>query len=127
MPRLNDDDWKKGRKMEFRFNQKFLPDFTPPQKIIAEQFARRVADILFQQLSDDGEKIVSISHDLKEEPGGAKYEGKIIIEDIVRCKDCKYSEHWRRDERMCSLWDDAWVFDDGFCNHAERRTDERSD
>lgn len=43
---------------------------------------------------------------------------------VVRCKDCKYSEHWRRDERMCSLWNDAWVFDDGFCNHAKRRTDE---
>ena len=46
------------------------------------------------------------------------------IVEVVRCKDCKYSEHYRRDERMCSLWDDAWVFDDGFCNHAKRRTDD---
>ena len=76
--------------MEFRFNQKFLPDFTPPQKIIDEQFAKSVADVLFQQLSDGDEKIVSISHDLKEELGGAKYEGKIFIEDIVRCKHCKH-------------------------------------
>ena len=45
---------------------------------------------------------------------------------IIRCKDCKNSEHWYRDRRICFLWseDGVSVFDDGFCSYAERRTDE---
>lgn len=123
MPRLNDADWKKEGKIEFRFNQKFLPDFIPPQRIIDEQFAKSVADILFQQLSDGGEKILSISHDLEEEPGGAKYEGKITIEDIVRCKDCKHCEVYGNGYNsrctLGNLMDDVF----GFCSDAERGTD----
>jgi hypothetical protein len=43
--------------------------------------------------------------------------------EITRCKDCKNSEHWYRDRRRCFLWseDGVTVFDDGFCNYAERR------
>ena len=46
--------------------------------------------------------------------------------EIIRCKDCKNSEHWYRDRRRCFLWseDGVSVFDDGFCNYAERRQDE---
>ena len=45
--------------------------------------------------------------------------------EIIRCKDCKNSEHWYRDRRRCFLWneDGVSVFDSGFCNYAERRTD----
>lgn len=45
--------------------------------------------------------------------------------EIIRCNDCKHSEHWYRDRRRCFLWseDGVSVFDDGFCNYAERRTD----
>ena len=45
--------------------------------------------------------------------------------EIIRCKDCKHSEHWYRDRRRCFLWseDGISVFDDGFCNYAERRYD----
>ena len=41
----------------------------------------------------------------------------------ILCKDCKHSEHWYRDKRRCFLWaeDGIDVFDDGFCNYAERR------
>lgn len=47
--------------------------------------------------------------------------------EIVVCKDCKNSEHWYRDRRRCFLWseDGVSVFDDGFCNYAERRTDDQ--
>lgn len=42
---------------------------------------------------------------------------------IIRCKDCKNSEHWYRDKRRCFLWaeDGIGVFDDGFCSYAERK------
>lgn len=46
--------------------------------------------------------------------------------EIIRCKDCKNSEHWYRDRRRCFLWSEEGisVFNDGFCNYAERRQDE---
>ena len=42
---------------------------------------------------------------------------------VIRCKDCKHSEPWYADKRRCFLWseDGIDVFNDGFCNYAERR------
>ena len=41
---------------------------------------------------------------------------------VVRCKDCKYSEHWYKDKRRCFLWHEVGigVFADGFCSYGER-------
>ena len=46
-------------------------------------------------------------------------------QEIILCKDCKHSEHWYRDKCRCFLWAENGidVFDDGFCNYAERRQD----
>ena len=53
-----------------------------------------------------------------------------IIEDlpyvqskIIRCKDCKYCEHWYADKGRCFLWHEGGidVFEDGFCNYAESK------
>ena len=43
--------------------------------------------------------------------------------EIIRCKDCKHSEHWYRDKARCFLWVECGidVWEDGFCNYAERR------
>ncbi len=43
--------------------------------------------------------------------------------ELIRCRDCKHSEHWYADKRRCFLWSDAGidVFNDGFCNYAERK------
>ena len=48
--------------------------------------------------------------------------------EIIRCKDCKNSEHWYKDRRRCFLWseDGVSVWDNGYCNYAERRTDEQN-
>ena len=48
--------------------------------------------------------------------------------EIIRCKDCKHSEHWYRDKSRCFLWHEEGIdiFEDGFCNYAERRTDEQT-
>lgn len=45
--------------------------------------------------------------------------------DIIHCKDCKHSEHWYGDKSRCFLWHEEGidVFEDGFCNYAERRTE----
>ena len=44
--------------------------------------------------------------------------------EIIRCKECKHSEQWYRKCR-CFLWSETGigVFEDGFCNYAERRSD----
>ena len=43
--------------------------------------------------------------------------------DIIHCWECKHSEHWYSDRRRCFLWSEVGisVFNDGFCNYAERR------
>ena len=46
--------------------------------------------------------------------------------EIIRCAECKHSERWYRNKCRCFLWHETGidVFEDGFCNYAERRTDE---
>lgn len=46
--------------------------------------------------------------------------------EVVRCKDCKHSEHWYRDKRRCFLWNEEGidVFEDGYCSYGKRREDE---
>ena len=44
------------------------------------------------------------------------------VVEVVRCKDCKYAEHWYGDKFLCSLWNDkdrVSVFSDGFCSYGE--------
>lgn len=72
---------------------------------------------------------------LCDEPGDAyqfirNFPAADVVE-VVRCKDCKYSEHWYRDKRLCRLWYGEEkpsapidVFDDGFCNYGERRAND---
>lgn len=45
------------------------------------------------------------------------------VVEVVRCKNCKNSEHWYRDRRRCFLWSESGiaVFEDGFCNYGERK------
>ena len=46
-----------------------------------------------------------------------------MYDQVIRCKDCKNSDPWYADERRCFLWSENGisVFDDGFCNYAERK------
>lgn len=55
-------------------------------------------------------------------PGVLKQE---VVGEIVRCEECKHSEHWYKDKRRCFLWNEAGidVFEDGFCSYGERRED----
>ena len=36
---------------------------------------------------------------------------------VVRCKNCKYSEHWYSDKHTCYLWGEIGirVSEDGYC------------
>ena len=47
-------------------------------------------------------------------------------EAVVRCKDCKYAEHWYGDKARCFLWSENGidVFEDGYCNYGKRREDD---
>ena len=52
----------------------------------------------------------------------AKAEQPSAQPEIIRCRDCKYCEHWYADKGRCFLWSEVGidVFEDGFCNYAER-------
>ena len=43
--------------------------------------------------------------------------------EIIRCGECKHSEHWYRDKARCFLWHEEGidVFEDGYCNYAEQK------
>lgn len=47
----------------------------------------------------------------------------LALKGIVRCKECKHSEHWYGDKSRCFLWQETGigVFDNGFCNYGERK------
>ena len=47
----------------------------------------------------------------------------VATKPVIRCKDCKHSEHWYGDKSRCFLWHEEGidVFENGFCNYAERR------
>ena len=42
---------------------------------------------------------------------------------VIRCEDCRFSKPWYRDKHRCFLWSGTGidVFEDGFCNYAERK------
>ena len=42
--------------------------------------------------------------------------------EIIRCKECKYSDRWLN-ERRCFLGHETGmcVFDEGYCNYAKRK------
>lgn len=45
------------------------------------------------------------------------------VVEVVRCRDCKRSEHWYGDKRRCFLWheDGIDVFETGYCSYGERK------
>ena len=74
----------------------------------------------FAELSDDEyvELCESIINDIKKYLDAEKTQP-----EIIRCKNCKHSERWYGNRRRCFLWseDGNSVFDDGFCNYAEKK------
>lgn len=48
------------------------------------------------------------------------------IEEIVRCRDCDYYDHWEasgryKEKHVCGHWDCLEIKPDGFCAWAERK------
>ena len=69
------------------------------------------------------EYIVAITNDVNPD-AFERFENEYSPEqELVRCKDCEYSEHWYGDRSRCFLWADGGisVFDNGFCNYGKRR------
>lgn len=104
---------------------------------------RMMADLIDRQAAIDALKKISFSHwfecgeylseDTREIEIISSSKALETIEalpsaepETIHCKDCKHSEHWYSDRRRCFLWseDGISVFNDGFCNYAERREDE---
>lgn len=79
-------------------------------------------------------KIVDLSEDSINEIAEAvvrkikEQEQRQILDgvEIVRCEDCKYSEHWYGDKSRCFLWSKTGIdfFEDGYCSYGKRREDD---
>lgn len=93
------------------------------QQVATDTISRQAAIVAVEKESQvdgaygymDTKSIVDLLNDLPS-----------VQPEVIRCKDCKHSEFWYRDKRRCFLWHEEGidVFEDGFCNYAERRTDE---
>lgn len=48
---------------------------------------------------------------------------------VVRCKNCKHSDHWYGDHCICFLWNEigSVVFDNDYCSRGEQKEIEKSD
>ena len=91
-----------------------------------------IADLISRQAAIDAVERAKTVRSADREIYCAKINAQMNIQllpsaqlEIIHCKDCNNSEHWYRDRRRCFLWseDGVSVFDDGFCNYAERITD----
>ena len=53
-------------------------------------------------------------------------EAPIICENIVKCKNCEFSDYWYEKLR-CYLWayDGIDVLDDGFCNYGKEKEENK--
>ena len=99
---------------------------------VREQIGRDLANTLLDKI-EVGEKIVGLQEIKTEQIDlyRVKYSRYINVEDIVRCKDCKYSYNNDGEFSLyvgCPMFDD-WICDDegyteeGYCYKAERRTE----
>ena len=74
-------------------------------------------------MSNDNEYIVSLSDIIETQNYScdfmSRFEQKINLVPLVRCKDCK----WKQGS-ACVRFADVWTFSDDFCSRAERREDE---
>ena len=64
-----------------------------------------LADCIFTQIEDEGEKIVSLSDmKAKEIPNNycVEYKRYIIFEDLIRCKDCVFFNQYQGKGMFCT-------------------------
>ena len=91
---------------------------------IEEELAHKLADQLIKE-AIKGECIVRFTETRQREDfttGLIEFHKSVCVEEIVRCKDCRYYEE---NERWCFRLGLVGAFDKGnFCSHGERRTDE---
>ena len=85
-----------------------------------------IEKLAFNSCIDKRTKIMFVNADLLV---NEMYSLPPVQQEIVRCKDCKWSvEHYDTDGNVpywvCKNWDSG-TDADGFCHEAERRTDEQ--
>lgn len=98
-------------------------------RYIAWLVERDLADTIFEQL-ESGEKILTLDPCVTKfmpETMTTQWEQKLTVQDLVRCKDCKYARlTFDGSCKYCDIWfpDEAEYMDgDYYCASAERRTD----
>lgn len=59
----------------------------------------------------------------EEDKDNSEQKSILSNEEIIRCRDCKFCEHWYADKGLCSLWaeDGIDVFESGFCSYGKKK------
>ena len=103
------------------------PELTPR---IEEELVYRLTDPIVKE-AIKGECIVRFTEtEQREYIGLIEARKYVYIEEIVRCKDCRYTDepiyekddhdHWCRENSL-------YVYENDYCSCGERRSDDRSD
>ena len=53
-----------------------------------------------------------------------KIKGGEYVQDIVRCKECKYATKRLNDDYLCTHHGRDWNYYDHFCSYGERKSGE---
>lgn len=99
-----------------------------PIEVIQTQMRNQIEGEIYKEVMNVGvnvdkeELLKALQYDREQYQKGYKDRDN----QIVRCRDCKHSEHWYGNKQRCFLWneDGIDVFEDGFCNYGKRRTDD---
>ena len=88
--------------------------------INAEHFDSRIraaGGFAEEELTEDfKDGVLTVLEMLKTEPTAD-------VTEVVRCRDCRYSEPWYGDKSLCSFWSDGAktsVYNDDYCSRGER-------
>lgn len=92
---------------------------------IKNHLGRQLAERIFQECQS-GEKIVTVGNTYKKEIPElyhVEIREEVRIEDLVRCKDCRFHEQEQPGMVYCPATVGGWVEENWFCKGGERRSE----
>lgn len=92
---------------------------------IKNHLGRNLAERIFQECQS-GEKIVTVGNTYKKEIPElyhVEIREEVRIEDLVRCKDCRFHEQEQPGMVYCPATVGGWVEENWFCKGGERRSE----
>jgi len=90
---------------------------------IVDQLGQRIAEKIYQECQK-GERIVSVGEPYSQdilEMNAVNTSMEVRIQELVRCKDCRFHEQEQPGMVYCPATVGGWVEENWFCKGGERR------